>query len=193
MVKAKRGIKYESELDHNFSKEIARTPGGEDILKCIQCGVCSGTCPLSLYMDYMPRQVIGMVREGFKDDVLTSQTIWVCSSCYACTVECPRQIKLTDVMYTLKRMAIEKGIYPKDLPIPILAREFFDIVAKKGRSSEVALMIRVGMKTGVLRLARKLGFGFKLMRKGRLSPRMERVSNPSEISKIVKAISKTKG
>jgi len=144
-------------------------------------------------MDYTPRQVIGMVREGFKDDILTSQTIWVCSSCYACTVECPRQIKLTDVMYTLKRMAIEKGIYPKDLLIPILAREFFDIVAKKGRSSEVALMIRVGMKTGVLRLARKLGFGFKLMRKGRLSLRMERVSNPSEISKIVKAISETKG
>ncbi len=193
MAKVHRYIKYESELDHNFSKEVARMPGGDGILKCIQCGVCSGTCPLSLYMDYTPRQVIGMVREGFKDDVLTSQTIWVCSSCYACTVECPRQIKLTDVMYTLKRMAIEKGIYPKDLLIPILAREFFDIVAKKGRSSEVALMIRVGMKTGVLRLARKLGFGFKLMRKGRLSLRMERVSNPSEISKIVKAISETKG
>lgn len=193
MAKVHRYIKYESELDHNFSNEVVRTRGGESLLKCIQCGVCSGTCPLSLYMDYTPRQVIGMVREGFKDDILTSQTIWVCSSCYACTVECPRQIKLTDVMYTLKRMAIEKGIYPKDLLIPILAREFFDIVAKKGRSSEVALMIRVGMKTGVLRLARKLGFGFKLMRKGRLSLRMERVSNPSEISKIVKAISETKG
>lgn len=190
MVEVHRYIKYESELDHGFVKEVARTPGGENILKCIQCGICSGTCPLSLYMDYTPRQIIGMVREGFKDDVLKSQTIWVCASCYSCTVECPRQIKLTDVMYILKRMAMEKGIYPRGLPIPILAREFFDIVADRGRNSEAALMVRVGMKTGALRLARKLGFGFKLMRKGRLSPRMERISNPSEISKIVKAVSK---
>lgn len=193
MAEVRRYIKYESELDHNFSKELARKPGGEDILKCIQCGTCSGTCPLSLYMDYTPRQVIAMVREGFKDDVLKSQTIWVCSSCYACTVECPRKIKITDVMYTLKRMAIKEEIYPKGLPIPILAREFFDVVAKQGRSSEVALMVRVGTKTGVLRLANKMGFGLKLMKKGRLSPKIEHISNPSEIAKILKAISKTEG
>ncbi len=183
-------MKYESELNHNFAKEVMSTPGGEDILKCIQCGTCSGTCPLSPYMDYTPRQVINMVREGFKDDVLTCRTIWICVSCYNCTVDCPRKIKITDVMYALKRMAMEKKIYPKNLPTPILAEVFYDIVAKKGRNSEMELMRRVGMKTGMLRLSRRLGFGFKLYRKGRLALRGDRISNPSEISKMLEGASK---
>jgi heterodisulfide reductase subunit C len=187
MIKARPYMKYESELDHGFAGEVESKPGGEGIRKCIQCGTCSGGCPLSPYMDYTPRQVMNMIREGFKEDVLRSGTIWICTSCYTCTVDCPRQIKITDVMYTLKRMAIENETYAKNLPTPVLAKVFFDIVQRKGRNSEAELLRKVGMKTGMLRLTKKLGFGFRLYRKGRLSLRGESISDPSVISRMLEA------
>ena len=61
-----RKISYESELDHLFVDEIASIPGGDKLYACIQCGTCSGMCPLSPYMDYTPRQIIAMIRAGLK-------------------------------------------------------------------------------------------------------------------------------
>ena len=91
-----RRIKYEHELDHNFGEEIASHAYGERLMSCIQCGTCSATCPVSHYMDYTPRKVIAMTREGFKEEVLNSLTIWLCASCYSCMVQCrARCIALT--------------------------------------------------------------------------------------------------
>ena len=62
----RRNIKYESELDPTFSDRIATLAYGEKMFSCIQCGTCSGTCPVSHYMDFTPRRIIAMVREGFR-------------------------------------------------------------------------------------------------------------------------------
>ena len=85
-MKFKREIKYESELDKDFAHWITSLPAGEKMKECIQCGTCSGSCPVSVYMDYTPREIIAMARMGFKEEVLKSYTIWLCASCYACTV-----------------------------------------------------------------------------------------------------------
>ncbi|HTU01306.1 MAG TPA: 4Fe-4S dicluster domain-containing protein, partial [Candidatus Sulfotelmatobacter sp.] len=139
----RRHIAYESELDPTFGEHIARKAYGEKLFSCIQCGTCSGTCPVSHYMDYTPRKIIAMVRGGFRDEALNCFTIWLCASCYACTVDCPREIKITDVMYALKQEAISQGVYPRRFPIPILAREFFRGVIRDGRSNEMPLMLRL--------------------------------------------------
>jgi ferredoxin len=55
-------IQFESELDPGFADEIASIPGGEKLFSCIQCGTCSGMCPLSPCMDHTPRQIIAMIR-----------------------------------------------------------------------------------------------------------------------------------
>ena len=68
--------------------------------------------------------------------MLESATPWLCASCYECQVRCPRDIKVTDIMYALKRRAIEKGMYPKRFPIPVLAKAFYNMVATHGRNSE---------------------------------------------------------
>jgi len=94
--------------------------------------LCSGLCPLSTYMDFTPRRIIAMIRAGFKREVLSSQTCWLCASCYACTVECPKEVKITDIMYATKRLAIREGVYPKRFAIPVLAREFFSAVENHG-------------------------------------------------------------
>lgn len=182
-----RKIKYESELDLGFGEQIASNAYGQKLLSCIQCGTCSSTCPLSDYMDFTPRKIIAMTREGFKDEVLNSLTIWLCSSCYACTVKCPRQIHITDVMYTLKREAIARGVYPKRYPIPIFSREFFNLVRKQGRNSEAYLLIKFYMKTNLIKMFDQAKLGLRLMRTGRFSFRRDKIENIARLQRLLKS------
>jgi quinone-modifying oxidoreductase, subunit QmoC len=188
-----RRVKYESELDLGFGERIAADAYGQKLLSCIQCGTCGATCPLSYYMDYTPRRVIAMVREGFKDDAIHSFTIWLCASCYACTVQCPRQIHITDVMYTLKREAIKQGVYPKRYPIPVLARAFFDLVRRFGRSSEGLLLVRLYLQTNPLKMLGNAALGWKLFTRGRMSPRIEQIRGKDKLRKLLHAVERRGG
>ena len=73
-----------------------------------------------------------------------SNTPWYCVSCYFCTVRCPQDIHITDVMYTLKRMAIQKGLY-RELDAgnaPEFSENFIYMVEHFGRSFELGLVTR---------------------------------------------------
>jgi quinone-modifying oxidoreductase subunit QmoC len=187
-----RWIKYENELDTQFAARLAQMAHGEKFLTCIQCGTCSATCPVSHYMDFTPRKIIAMVREGFRDEVLGCFTIWICASCYACTVDCPREIKITDVMYALKQMAIAEGRYPKRFPIPVMAQEFFRQVAKDGRNSEGRLMLSFSLKTNPLRLLRYAKMGWKLWRRGRVSLAKEGIQDKARLQALLGAVERAK-
>jgi heterodisulfide reductase subunit C len=187
-----RLIKYEAELDRGFGSTIAHMAHGEKFFTCIQCGTCSATCPVSHFMDFTPRKIIAMIRAGFKEEVLRSFTIWLCASCYSCTADCPREIKITDVMYALKQLAIKEGIYPKRFPIPVMAQEFYKIVEKQGRNSEGRLMINIAMKTNPFRLLRYAKLGLKLFRTGRASLHEESIQNKDELKALLRAVDRAK-
>jgi len=179
-LEIQRKVKYQEELDLEFPRQVAAMPGAADLNRCIQCGTCSATCPVSVYMDPTPRRLVAMTRAGFKEEVLQSSTIWLCASCYSCTVECPKGIKITDIMYALKRRAIEEGVYPRWLPIPVLAREFFRKVRQTGRSNEGQIATAMILKTNPLKLLRQIPLGLKLLWKGRMSLLTERMSGDRE-------------
>lgn len=183
-------IRYESELDPQFARIIASVPGGDKLYSCIQCGTCSGMCPMSPYMDHTPRQIIAMIRAGFKGDVLSSYTTWLCASCYSCTVECPKEIKITDLMYACKRLAIREKIFPKRFPISVLANEFFKNVEDSGRNSEGRLIMRLFMKTRPLKIFGQTILGLKLLQRGRFSMKKESIKRKGELHKILKALEK---
>lgn len=181
-------VTFEAELDPNFAAEIASIPGGEQLLGCIQCGTCSGMCPLSTYMDYTPRQIIAMIRAGYRGEVLTSYTTWLCASCYACTVECPKDIKITDIMYAAKRVAIRTKAYPKRFPVPVLASEFFKGVEATGRSTESWLLVKLYLKTNPLKMLKMAGLGLRLMLKGRMGLKRESIRDTRKLADIMKAL-----
>jgi quinone-modifying oxidoreductase subunit QmoC len=187
-MNAPRLIKFEEELDLGFGEEVAVKAYGQKLLSCIQCGTCSATCPLSHYMDYTPRRVIAMVREGFRDEALASTTIWLCASCYSCTVQCPRNIHITDVMYTLKREAILRGRYPKRYPIPVLARNFFKGVFNFGRNSETRLIIKLYLQTNPLDALRQAVLGIKLFFMGRMSLKQDRIKNIKQLQTLLNTV-----
>ncbi|HTQ10142.1 MAG TPA: 4Fe-4S dicluster domain-containing protein [Fimbriimonadaceae bacterium] len=181
-------IRYQEKADPEFANEIAAMVGGDELLSCIQCGTCSGVCPVSPYMDYTPRQVIALTKAGLKEEVLSCKTIWLCASCYACTTACPKQIKVTDVMYALKRKAIQAGHYPKRFPIPVLANEFYRAVESSGRSSEGRLIVRLYAKTNPFGLFGKMRLGMGLLRTGRFSLKREKTANPSDVRDLLNSV-----
>jgi len=189
----KRWIKYEADTDPDFARSIVESPGGERLRHCIQCGTCSGTCPLATHMDYTPRRLIQMTREGFKAEVLSSFTIWLCASCYSCTCDCPKEIKITDIMYALKRRAIQEGVYPRrSFPIPVLAREFFKMVYNRGRVSESWLVTFLLLKTNVLKFFSMTRLGLGLLRTGRFSPKIESIERREELQRLLDAVGAAK-
>jgi len=173
-------VKYQKELKRDLAAEILATPGGEKILSCLQCGTCGGSCPLSPYMDYTPRRLIGMVREGFKQEAIQSFSIWLCASCYECTVRCPAGIKVTDVMYALKRIAIREGYYPRRFPVPVLAKGFMDMVKGTGRTNEFWLVIKLLLRTAPWKLLTSWPLGLRLWKRGRLRLTLSSVSNSAK-------------
>jgi quinone-modifying oxidoreductase subunit QmoC len=174
-----RKVKYEKELKRDLAAEIVSTPGGEKIFSCLQCGTCGSACPVSVYMDYTPRRLIGMVREGFKQEVVESFAIWLCASCYECTVRCPAGIKVTDVMYALKRVAIREGIYPRHFPVPVLAKEFIEMLKGTGRTNEFWLVLKVLLKTAPLKLVSSWPLGLRLWQRGRMCLLSARIPKPA--------------
>lgn len=183
-----QNVKYESDCDKEFASWVTSQTGGENLRHCIQCGICSAACPLSLYMDYTPRRLINLAREGFKKEVLSSLTIWLCSSCYACRVECPKEIQVTDIMYLLKRKAIEEGVYPRNFPIPVLAREFSRMIFMFGRVNETLLVTDLFLRTNWFKFLSMTGLGLNLMRTGRMSVLPDSIEGRDQLRKVLNAI-----
>jgi heterodisulfide reductase subunit C len=180
--------RYAEDVNPAFPADIMAKPGGEALRDCIQCGTCSGACPMSVYMDLTPRRIIALTRAGLERDVMASATPWLCASCYECQVRCPRDIKVTDVMYALKRRAIEQRQYPKSFPIPVLARAFHDMVASHGRNSETWVVIQLMLKTNPLGMLKMAPLGLKLLRTGRMSIARERIEKLDQLKKVMDAV-----
>lgn len=183
----KRTVKYEAERVRGFGQEIMSVPGCEGLVRCIQCGTCSGTCPLSVYMEHTPRQIMALVRADFKDEVLRTNSIWLCASCYACTVECPREIRITDIMYALKQRAIQERAYPRRFPIPVLAQEFMHMVLHKGRITETLLVMRLFAKANWRAVLSSWRQGLGLLRTGRFVILHERIERRAELAAMLAA------
>ncbi len=103
------------EQDPNFKNEIASQPGAEQFKRCFTCGTCTAACPVAeVNEDYDPRKIIRMALLGMKEEVLSSDILWMCSRCYTCYALCPQGVKFTDVIGVLRNMAIRQGYVPKD-------------------------------------------------------------------------------
>ena len=82
---------------------LPRYPEGTEILTCLQCGVCAGTCPYGEVMEYPPRRMIAMMRAGMLEKVFASDSLLACVACYACMAKCPRGIRLTEILLPLMK------------------------------------------------------------------------------------------
>ncbi|MEE9419207.1 MAG: 4Fe-4S dicluster domain-containing protein [Desulfatiglandaceae bacterium] len=122
--------------DPSFAREVFENVDfGDEIKMCMQCGVCAASCPLSLQMDHPPRQIFTLIRAGKREEVLSSQAIMLCTSCYTCKVRCPRKIPVVDVMHGLANYALKNGFVPRK-DTANFGGKFWDQVYRIGRIDE---------------------------------------------------------
>lgn len=147
---------------------------------CIQCGTCTGTCPVADYMDQSPRRLIGMIKANLKEDVLNCNTYWFCASCFHCTVRCPADIDIAGVMYAVKRYSIWNKTYSKDLIGPTFSETWVKMIARTGRSFEPVLAPTYMFQMTPKEFIQESLNATKMVLKGKipvLPPRIKRLDN----------------
>jgi len=146
--------------------------GGDRLPLCMQCGVCSGSCPIGPQMDHGPRKLFMMIRAGMRDEVLRSNTIWNCTSCYRCVVRCPRGVPVTYILQDLAAKSAELGFAPKGTPNVSFARSFWWSTRTFGRTDERLITARYyfsfGIKEGWRRAMANLGIALDMVKAGRM-------------------------
>jgi heterodisulfide reductase subunit C len=110
-------------LGSEFVKKVKEL-SGENLQLCYQCGMCTGVCPAASNMDLSPRQVIELARLGMQDEIAESKTVWICASCLACTVNCPRGFDLSRLMEAIRLLTLRKNVdHVKPEQIPLEERD----------------------------------------------------------------------
>jgi Fe-S oxidoreductase len=101
---------------NTFYSSLFDVPEGERIKACLQCATCSGVCPFGYLMEYPPGKMISTIRADIFDQVLLTDSVWLCVSCYACTEVCPAKIPLTPGLMTrTKEEMLLAGNVPTEL------------------------------------------------------------------------------
>jgi len=163
---------------------------GNPINTCIQCGTCSATCPVASggFMDNSPRRIIALIRAGFKEQVLKANTFWYCASCYQCTVRCPRNIDIAELMYGLKRYTVWKTEHQEGLIGPVFSETFVKMILRTGRSYEPVLAPTYMFTYGLPKMIQEATMGTALMLKGRLPLLPARIKRLDNFKRMIKHI-----
>lgn len=82
---------------------------------CFGCETCTTVCPVAANYDnaekalgLLPHQIMHCLALGMRDSTLGAGMLWNCLTCYQCQEQCPQGVKITDIFYELKNLAILK-------------------------------------------------------------------------------------
>jgi quinone-modifying oxidoreductase subunit QmoC len=122
-------------------------------------------------MDHGPRKLFMMIRAGMKEEVLSSNTMWNCTSCYRCVVRCPRGIPVTYILQDLGAKAAEMG-YADKVDNTRFSRSFWWSAKTFGRTDERLVTARYyfsfGLVAGIRKGLENLKIAFGMVRTGRM-------------------------
>lgn len=94
-------------MNKNLQEQIIRS-SGVNVLKCMRCGKCSGTCPSYGEMEYHPHQFVYMVERGEIEPLLKSETLYKCLTCFACVERCPRNVEPAKIVEAVRLAAVRQ-------------------------------------------------------------------------------------
>lgn len=158
--------------DLGFARWVYRNvEGGDRLALCMQCGMCSGSCPIGTAMDEGPRKLFMMIRAGMKEAVLTANTVWNCTQCYNCVVRCPRQIPVTTILQSLATVAVQEGYAPQQ-PTAKFSRAFWFSVRRFGRTDERMVTafyyFSYGLTEGLRRARENMAIALRMVKSRRM-------------------------
>ncbi len=76
---------------------------------CLDCGVCTGSCPVSrVFPDFSPRLIVERSLYDLED--ISDETIWSCLTCSRCFERCPANINFPEFIRLIRDEATLRGI-----------------------------------------------------------------------------------
>ncbi len=96
-------------ISHELVDQVIEDELLERFKSCFQCGTCSGGCPSGRRTAMRTRELIREGLVGLTDELLTSDLLWLCSTCYTCYERCPRDVPVTDIILKIRTIAAHKG------------------------------------------------------------------------------------
>lgn len=101
-----------------------------DLLKCLQCAICTGSCPAARVIEgYNPREtILRYLMYGEEDEVLASELIWCCTTCHTCEERCPHGISVSELLLEAMNRAAARGHLPEAI------RQTITSIAQTGRA-----------------------------------------------------------
>lgn len=86
----------------------------EQIDYCMECGVCTGSCPISrLIPTFSPRQMIKRALMDLDETVVKGRELWACLTCARCSTRCPVQIDFPEFARIYRGRARKEGNLPQ--------------------------------------------------------------------------------
>ena len=76
---------------------------------CYQCAKCTSGCEAHKLLELEPHKIIALLKRGLIDEMVNSEIIWTCMSCFKCRERCPQKVAPVEVLLALKNMAVASG------------------------------------------------------------------------------------
>lgn len=145
-------IKLIKKSDSKFIKEIieyGRKFFGDDVEKiktCIQCGTCTGGCPSARRTAWRTRMLFRKCQMGMKEEALSGEELWDCTTCYTCQERCVRGIPTTDLVRIIRNLAFAegKGLQKAHIFVATLLPRFGHAVPINDETKEVRKQVGLG-------------------------------------------------
>jgi len=76
---------------------------------CYQCAKCTSGCEAHKLLELEPHKIVALLKRGLIDEMVNSDVIWTCMSCFKCRERCPQKVAPVEVLFALKNMAVASG------------------------------------------------------------------------------------
>ncbi len=105
------------EVSREFMEEIFQDIQSDirfdhELNGCLNCGICTATCPAAHYYDFSPREIVQLLwtenLEGIHDAM--QEKIWSCAQCYTCAARCPFGNSPGGLVMLMREAAIKHGM-----------------------------------------------------------------------------------
>ena len=112
-------LKQKALRDSQVDLATIRKDIGDTFQSCMQCGICTGVCPVGEIASYSPRQIIRNTALDRASNVSVDEASWTCATCNSCVEHCPRGIGILDLLKSVRGHVVTAGLLPKYFEKPV--------------------------------------------------------------------------
>ncbi|MBN2066675.1 MAG: 4Fe-4S dicluster domain-containing protein [Candidatus Thermoplasmatota archaeon] len=98
----------QTQLRKEINERLARLQD-EHSDYCFQCAKCTSGCEAHKLLELEPHRMVALLKRGLIDEMMNSDVIWACMSCFKCRERCPQKVAPVEILFALKNLAVASG------------------------------------------------------------------------------------